>query len=62
MLKNLLSSFSLLLLTSSAVWATPLDNFGTLQGQVTSVSQFSDVQPTDWAFGALQSLKAFYLH
>ncbi|MTJ49653.1 iron uptake porin [Dolichospermum sp. UHCC 0259] len=25
-------------------------------GQVTSVSQFSDVQPTDWAFQALQSL------
>lgn len=24
--------------------------------QVTSVSQLSDVQPTDWAFGALQSL------
>ncbi|MEO1764468.1 MAG: hypothetical protein AAFR83_21480, partial [Cyanobacteria bacterium J06629_18] len=24
--------------------------------QVTSVSQFSDVQPTDWAFQALQSL------
>ncbi|MHC5832072.1 MAG: iron uptake porin, partial [Nostoc sp.] len=26
------------------------------QSQVTSVSQFSDVQPTDWAFQALQSL------
>ncbi|MEO0373121.1 MAG: hypothetical protein AAF329_00560 [Cyanobacteria bacterium P01_A01_bin.17] len=25
-------------------------------GQVTSVSQLSDVQPTDWAFQALQSL------
>ncbi|MTJ22092.1 hypothetical protein FJR06_12555 [Dolichospermum sp. UHCC 0352] len=25
-------------------------------GQITSVSQFSDVQPTDWAFQALQSL------
>ncbi|MEH2402234.1 iron uptake porin [Nostoc sp.] len=28
--------------------------------QVTSVSQFSDVQPTDWAFGALQSLVERY--
>ncbi len=28
----------------------------TLQAQVTSVSQLSDVQPTDWAFQALQSL------
>ncbi len=32
------------------------DNFG----QVTSVSQFSDVQPTDWAFQALQSLVERY--
>lgn len=29
-------------------------------GQVTSVSQFSDVQPTDWAFEALQSLVERY--
>nr|MDZ8075592.1 iron uptake porin [Nostoc sp. DedQUE01] len=35
-------------------------SFGTLQGQVTSVSQFSDVQPTDWAFQALQSLVERY--
>ncbi|MHC5610837.1 MAG: iron uptake porin [Nostoc sp.] len=28
--------------------------------QVTSVSQFSDVQPSDWAFGALQSLVERY--
>nr|MDZ8006082.1 iron uptake porin [Nostoc sp. DedSLP05] len=61
-------SFPLLLLLSPAVWATPLDdnsntpdaNFGTLQGQVTSVSQFSDVQPSDWAFQALQSLVERY--
>ncbi|MBD2511551.1 iron uptake porin [Nostoc muscorum FACHB-395] len=36
---------------------------GTVQesaGQVTSVSQLSDVQPTDWAFGALQSLVERY--
>ncbi|MEH1782748.1 MAG: hypothetical protein V7L26_27310 [Nostoc sp.] len=29
--------------------------------QVTSVSQFSDVQPTDWAFQALQSLVERYI-
>ncbi|MBD2447796.1 iron uptake porin [Nostoc sp. FACHB-152] len=29
-------------------------------GQVTSVSQLSDVQPTDWAFAALQSLVERY--
>lgn len=29
-------------------------------GQVTSVSQFSDVKPTDWAFQALQSLVERY--
>lgn len=28
----------------------------TLEGQVTSVSQLTDVQPTDWAFEALRSL------
>lgn len=33
---------------------------GGSQGQVTSVSQFSDVQPTDWAFQALQSLVERY--
>ncbi len=32
----------------------------TLQAQVTSVSQLSDVQPTDWAFLALQSLVERY--
>lgn len=32
------------------------DTQKTLTGQVTSVSQLSDVQPTDWAFSALQSL------
>ena len=31
-----------------------------VQGQVTSVSQLSDVQPTDWAFQALQSLVERY--
>ncbi|MGL5061891.1 MAG: iron uptake porin [Microcoleus sp.] len=33
---------------------------GEAQGQVTSVSQLSDVQPTDWAFQALQSLVERY--
>ncbi|WP_088894053.1 iron uptake porin [Leptolyngbya ohadii] len=40
----------------------PADSFagsGTM-GQVTSVSQLSDVQPTDWAFQALQSLVERY--
>ena len=31
-----------------------------MQGQVTSVSQLSDVKPTDWAFQALQSLVERY--
>jgi hypothetical protein len=35
-------------------------NQNTSQSQVTSVSQFSDVQPTDWAFQALQSLVERY--
>ncbi|MDZ8188489.1 MAG: iron uptake porin [Nostoc sp. ChiSLP02] len=35
-------------------------NAGNSQSQVTSVSQFSDVQPTDWAFQALQSLVERY--
>ena len=32
----------------------------TSKGQITSVSQLSDVQPTDWAFQALQSLVEQY--
>jgi hypothetical protein len=35
-------------------------NSTTEAGQVTSVSQLSDVQPTDWAFQALQSLVERY--
>ncbi|MEH2121456.1 iron uptake porin [Nostoc sp.] len=35
-------------------------NQNSAQSQVTSVSQFSDVQPTDWAFQALQSLVERY--
>ena len=37
-----------------------LSQDGNSIGQVTSVSQFSDVQPTDWAFQALQSLVERY--
>ncbi|HEY9301337.1 MAG TPA: iron uptake porin, partial [Phormidium sp.] len=40
---------------------TELDNFiDDAIEQVTSVSQLSDVQPTDWAFQALQSLVERY--
>ncbi|QIR40989.1 iron uptake porin [Tolypothrix sp. PCC 7910] len=68
MLKNLLCTFPLLLLICPAAWAIPAnDNFpnadvnsGTLQDQVTSVSQLSDINPTDWAFQALQSLVERY--
>ncbi|MBW4690895.1 MAG: iron uptake porin [Lyngbya sp. HA4199-MV5] len=35
-------------------------NINTIKGQVTSVSQLSDVKPTDWAFQALQSLVERY--
>lgn len=34
--------------------------FTTVSGQVTSVSQLTDVRPTDWAFQALQSLVERY--
>ncbi|MER3434945.1 MAG: hypothetical protein C4288_16370 [Leptolyngbya sp. ERB_1_1] len=43
---------------------TPVNAISTqtsaIQGQVTSVSQLSDVRPTDWAFQALQSLVERY--
>ena len=38
----------------------PLRNTNKATAQVTSVSQLSDVQPTDWAFQALQSLVERY--
>ncbi|RCJ33945.1 hypothetical protein A6769_23150 [Nostoc punctiforme NIES-2108] len=67
MLKTIFPSFFILFLAIPAVWAAPpeddpnaADANRSLQGQVTSVSQFSDVQPTDWAFGALQSLVERY--
>lgn len=43
------------------VGSTPSDgDLSESQGQVTSVSQLSDVRPTDWAFQALQSLVERY--
>ena len=39
---------------------TELSELENPMAQVTSVSQFSDVQPTDWAFQALQSLVERY--
>ncbi|MBD2336521.1 carbohydrate porin [Calothrix sp. FACHB-156] len=68
MLKNLLCTFPLLFLMCPAVWAIPANdrfpnadvNSVTLQDQVTSVSQLSDIKPTDWAFQALQSLVERY--
>lgn len=74
----LLTSPAVFLLTSSATWATPIDNPITPESteavaseplesmaqnpmdQVNSVSQLSDVQPTDWAFEALRSLVERY--
>lgn len=50
----------------SQVSAAPFSTFQVIasdeqeQAQVTSVSQLSDVQPTDWAFQALQSLVERY--
>ncbi|WP_414753679.1 iron uptake porin [Anabaena sp. CCY 9910] len=38
----------------------PQESNTTLQGQVTSVNQLDDVQPTDWAFQVLQSLISRY--
>lgn len=47
------------LLTQTAAKAVPEDEIAqtlSSKAQVTSVSQLADVQPTDWAFQALQSL------
>lgn len=52
--------------TQTQVSASPYSTFQVIpsdeqeQAQVTSVSQLSDVQPTDWAFQALQSLVERY--
>jgi len=47
-----------LMLTGSVALAT--DDHTSLLSQTTSVDQLSDVQPTDWAFQALQSLVKTY--
>jgi len=67
MIKIIFYSFSLLLLAVPAVWAAPLeanssaaDADGSLQAQVTSVFELSDVKPSDWAFQALRSLVERY--
>src|SRR5919199_4549657 len=75
---SLLLSPAVFLLTSSATWATPIDDPVAPESttvlpseplesvgedsfeQVTSASQLSDVQPTDWAFEALRSLVERY--
>ncbi|MBD2138788.1 iron uptake porin [Anabaena sp. FACHB-1237] len=43
-----------------ATEVAPVSKESQILAQVTSVSQFSDVQPTDWAFQALQSLVERY--
>ncbi len=64
---NLLASpfiFATLILSATSVAAETVTTSGNIQeetlGQVNSVSQFSDVQPTDWAFQSLQSLVERY--
>ena len=54
----LLSSSFCFLLTTPAAQAEVEENSG--MSQVTNVNQLSDVQPTDWAFQALQSLVERY--
>lgn len=60
----MLKVLSGLLLAAPIVAISPLVWAGEIGGndaaQVTSVSQLSDVQPTDWAFGAVQSLVERY--
>jgi Carbohydrate-selective porin, OprB family/S-layer homology domain len=53
------SAIALLLLDTNKAIASPPSTLADL-GQVTSVSQLSDVKPTDWAFQALQSLVERY--
>jgi Carbohydrate-selective porin, OprB family/S-layer homology domain len=47
-------------LDAASINASTIDNGAAPMAQVTSVSQLSDVQPTDWAFQALQSLVERY--
>ncbi|MEH2276265.1 MAG: iron uptake porin [Nostoc sp.] len=67
MIKILVHSFFILFFAVPAVWAAPpednsnaADANRNLEGQVNSVSQFSDIKPSDWAFQALQSLVERY--
>ena len=67
MLKIIFHSFFILFLAVPVVWAVPpeedsstVDADINLQGQVNSVSQLSDIKPSDWAFQALQSLVERY--
>ena len=50
----------LLILAAGAAQAAPLNlpdvKHYAIAEQVTSISQFSDVQPTDWAYRALSNL------
>ena len=64
---NLLASpflFATLILSATSVAAETVTTSEKTEeetlGQVTSVSQFSDVQPTDWAFQSLQTLVERY--
>ena len=62
-LKKLLSTIFVFLLMMPAAIANDYeieDDLVETQGQVTSVSQLSDIQPTDWVFQALQSLVERY--
>ncbi|MEA5617256.1 iron uptake porin [Cronbergia sp. UHCC 0137] len=49
-----------MLLAAPIVIISPFISANSSSAQVTSVSQLADVQPTDWAFGALQSLVERY--
>jgi Carbohydrate-selective porin, OprB family/S-layer homology domain len=66
LLPGSLGLFAFLTQSASAEQVTSVDNLmptgkqGATMDQVTSVSQLSDVQPTDWAFQALQSLVERY--
>jgi len=48
-------------LVAGAAFAEPFGQYGPyVESQVTSISQFSDVQPTDWAYQALTNLVERY--
>ena len=47
-------------LAASAAPSVALDKYSTADEQVTSISQFNDVKPTDWPYQALQKLVENY--